>query len=593
MRRLAAYLILGIVALLLAPGAPSMPTVPGDPTPPVVTPMITGTLGNAGWYTSITTVNWSIRDPESIILSTSGCDTRTMSADTMSTRLACTAVSDGGETTVAKTFQVDMTAPTVSATPQRPADRNGWYNRAVSVNFTGGDAASGVESCDPAASYSGPDGSPVSIGGGCRDRAGNLGTGSVAIRYDATGPAVSGVPVRAPDRGGWYNRPVAFAMQGTDALSGLDFCPPTSYSGPDGANASFTGACFDKAGNLGTKAIALRYDGTGPQVAASPSRGPDSNGWYNQPLSVSFSGGDAVSGLESCVPPQGYSGPDSAAAVVEGACLDAAGNVGVGSLEVHYDATPPQVTGASANRLPDWSGWYNHPLLVSFYGTDLTSKVEICTEARFAGPDSAAVSLRGACVDYAGNASAAGSFALRYDGTPPSLTGVTVKPGNGKAVISWRTSSDTVRVEVRRAGRIVYRGRGRTFEDMRLENGRAYRYTVAAYDQAGNAKTARVVAKPSGPLLSPAAGAKVSAPPRLVWKAVGDVSRYHVQLWRSGRILSAWPKGTSFQLRRTWTYQGRRYRLSPGTYRWYVWPYDGRAKRKFGPLVGSSSFVVR
>jgi hypothetical protein len=591
MRLLAACLILGIGALLLPPGAPTMPTVPGDPTPPVVTPTITGTLGNAGWYTSIVTVNWSIRDPESTILSTSGCDTRTMSADTAGTRLACTAVSDGGETTVAKTFMVDRTAPTVTATPARPADRNGWYNRALSVSFTGGDAASGVESCDPAASYSGPDSSSVSIGGGCRDRAGNLGTGSVAIRYDATGPAASGVPVRSPDRAGWYNRPVAFAMQGTDALSGLDYCPTTSYSGPDGANASFTGGCYDKAGNLGTKAIALRYDSTGPQVAGSPSRGPDSNGWYNQPLGVSFSGSDAVSGLESCAPPQSYSGPDSAAAVVEGTCLDAAGNVGVGFLELRYDGTPPQVTGASANRLPDWRGWYNRPLVVSFYASDLTSKVEICTEARYAGPDSGAVSVRGACVDYAGNVSAVGSFALRYDATPPSLTGVTVKPGNGIAVISWRASADTARVEVRRTGRIVYRGKGRTFKDTRLENGRRYRYTVAAYDQAGNAKTAAVLAKPTGPLLSPAPRATVSAPPLLRWKAVADAAGYNVRVWRGGRIFSAWTKGTSLRLKRTWLYEGRRYRLSPGHYRWSVRPYYGRAK-KVGPLLGSSAFVV-
>ncbi|MGH2920883.1 MAG: hypothetical protein ACRDKU_02295, partial [Gaiellaceae bacterium] len=81
--------------------------VPGDPTPPVVTPVISGTLGAEGWYTSNVTVNWSVVDPESIILSTTGCDARTLIADTASTRLTCTAESDGGETTVAKTFKLD------------------------------------------------------------------------------------------------------------------------------------------------------------------------------------------------------------------------------------------------------------------------------------------------------------------------------------------------------------------------------------------------------------------------------------------------------------------------------------------------------
>ena len=58
MRRLGALLMLGVGALLLTPGAPGEPDVPGDPTPPAVTPVITGTLGAEGWYTSNLTVNW-------------------------------------------------------------------------------------------------------------------------------------------------------------------------------------------------------------------------------------------------------------------------------------------------------------------------------------------------------------------------------------------------------------------------------------------------------------------------------------------------------------------------------------------------------
>jgi hypothetical protein len=65
LRRRAAALLLGLAALLVVPGAAGVPNVPGDPTPPVVTPVITGTQGDAGWYTTNVTVNWSISDPES------------------------------------------------------------------------------------------------------------------------------------------------------------------------------------------------------------------------------------------------------------------------------------------------------------------------------------------------------------------------------------------------------------------------------------------------------------------------------------------------------------------------------------------------
>jgi hypothetical protein len=123
MRRLAALLLLGSGALLLTSSAPGLPTVPGDPTPPVVQPMITGTLGENGWYVTNTTVSWSITDPESIILSTSGCDTRTFAADTGGVILTCTASSDGGTTTTSKEFKVDKTAPDASATPRGPPMR--------------------------------------------------------------------------------------------------------------------------------------------------------------------------------------------------------------------------------------------------------------------------------------------------------------------------------------------------------------------------------------------------------------------------------------------------------------------------------------
>ena len=142
--------------MLLTPGAPGVPDVPGDPTPPLVTPVISGTLGAVGWYTSNVTVNWSVTDQESIILSTSGCDARTLTTDTIGTPLICTAESDGGVTSVSKTFKVDKTAPAAGATPSRGADENGWYNHDLSVAFAGADATSGLESCSGAQSYGAP-----------------------------------------------------------------------------------------------------------------------------------------------------------------------------------------------------------------------------------------------------------------------------------------------------------------------------------------------------------------------------------------------------------------------------------------------------
>jgi hypothetical protein len=174
-----------------------------------------------------------------------------------------------------------------------------------------------------------------------------------------------------------------------------------------------------------------------------------------------------------------------------------------------------------------------------------------------------------------------------------------VKAGNRSAVLSWEASPDTSLVEIVRtagtstAGVSVYKGTGHSFTDSGLQNGVRYRYTATGYDEARNAATQDAAATPTAPL-SPVAGATVSAPPRLSWRRDEKATYYNVQVWRRGRVFSAWPTGTSIKLTRTWKYNGRRYRLSPGRYRWYVWPgYGSRAKKDFGRLIGSSSFIVK
>ena len=137
-------------------------------------------------------------------------------------------------------------------------------------------------------------------------------------------------PSRNPDSNGWYNHAFTITFAGTDATSGIDTCTQTTYSGPDDATGSVNGTCRDRAGNTSAAGtFNFQYDETGPVVTATPSRAPDSNGWYNHALSVGYTGTDATSGIDSCVPAQGYSGPDSANASVSGSCRDRAGNTTV------------------------------------------------------------------------------------------------------------------------------------------------------------------------------------------------------------------------------------------------------------------------
>lgn len=262
------------------------------------------------------------------------------------------------------------------------------------------------------------------------------------------------------------------------------------------------------------------------------------------------------------------------------------------------DKTAPVVS-TVLERQPDANGWYNRPFTVSFTGTDATSGLSGCTSARYAGPDNATALVPGSCSDIAGNVSPS-SFAFKYDATAPTLFAVTKKPGNRSAEVAWRKSTDTQLVEVMRApGRngqgesAVYRGSETGFRDTGLIVGRKYEYRVIGVDEAANRAEQKLDLVATGALLSPAPGEHVTAPPTLSWTPVKKATYYNVQLIRGRKVLSAWPARPGFRLRRTWTYNGRRYRLRPGVYRWYVWPGLGRrSAADFGRLLGSSTFVV-
>jgi hypothetical protein len=273
------------------------------------------------------------------------------------------------------------------------------------------------------------------------------------------------------------------------------------------------------------------------------------------------------------------------------------------SVTIRLDKTAPGVA-SIPDRPPDANGWYNRGLTVAFAGTDATSGVAMasCSSARYEGPDNAGALVAGSCSDNAGNKTDA-AFPFKYDSTPPSVFAVASTPGNRSAQLSWRKSSDTQLIEVfRTPGRNgqgesgIYRGSATGVKDTGLVVGRTYEYRVVGVDQAANRAEKRLRLIATGALLSPTPGLRITmkSPPTLAWTRAKRATYYNVQLLRGRKVLSAWPTRTSFRLRRTWLYNGRRYRLKPGVYRWYVWPGYGRisAARYADRPLGSSTFVV-
>ena len=340
-----------------------------------------------------------------------------------------------------------------------------------------------------------------------------------------------------------------------------------------------------------------------PQAAATP---PDiqvtifgtlgSNGWYRSNVTVNWdvTGEENSSGCDARTLTADTAGTKITCTATSGGGLEES----IKSVTVKLDKTPPSAAPIAA-RPPDANGWYNRPLTVTFSGADPMSGLQGCSSVQYAGPDNVSAVVAGTCQDLAGNSTPV-SFGFKYDATAPKVFAVATKRGNRSVLISWRASSDTQKVEILRApGRggagesVIRPGSLTLYRDTGLVVGRKYEYRVAGMDEAGNRAEQKADVVATGPLLSPVSGERVTAPPYLIWTAVKKASYYNVQLVRGQKVLSAWPARPGFRLRRTWSYNGRRYRLRPGVYRWYVWPGYGKiAAAKYGRLLGSSTFVV-
>jgi len=231
-------------------------TTDADTTPPVITPSVTGTLGNNAWYTSDVTVSWAVTDAESAISASIGCGPSSVSTDTSGATFTCSATSEGGISSQSVTVKRDATKPTVSFGSTTPAaNGNGWSSTDVSFSYTAGDATSGVASAMP--------GSPAVVTGEgvallnavtVIDQAGNSESfPTPAVNIDRTAPTVA---IATPADGASYllDGQLLAGYSCSDALSGIAGCVgPVANGASVGTDAAgdfaFTVTATDAAGS--------------------------------------------------------------------------------------------------------------------------------------------------------------------------------------------------------------------------------------------------------------------------------------------------------------------------------------------------------
>ena len=173
---------------------------------------------------------------------------------------------------------------------------------------------------------------------------------------------------------------------------------------------------------------------------------------------------------------------------------------------IGIDRTAPQISGLQTARPADFGSWFNHPVALSFEGSDGLSGIASCTSLTYSGPEGAGAPVNGSCTDVAGNTRSS-QRTVNYDATAPPKPNVVATPRDGGVRIEWTPAADA-QAEVMRVNggglALVYSGTGHSFTDNKLKNEERYRYVVSLIDQAGNRASAEASAVPTAsPLLTP------------------------------------------------------------------------------------------
>jgi len=147
------------------------PHAPADSSPPMITPTVSGTLGNNDWYTSNVNVSWDVSDSESDVSSSTGCSVISITSDQAATTYTCSATSAGGTDSKSVTIKRDASAPTLApSVSPNPVLLNGTATASANAS----DVTSGLASQSCSAVNTSSVGAAKTVGCTATDNAGNI-----------------------------------------------------------------------------------------------------------------------------------------------------------------------------------------------------------------------------------------------------------------------------------------------------------------------------------------------------------------------------------------------------------------------------------
>jgi hypothetical protein len=344
-----------------------------DRTAPVVTGAPTTSPNAAGWYNGEVTVDFKCVDTLSGVAS---CPTSVLVKGDGASQSATSAPATdvAGNVSSGKTvggISIDGTAPSTTSNNTCTAE-NDWCKGdtadivLTAVDQTGlsgvkeihyvvnGGAEQVVQGATTTVSV------PISGSGAASlkywsvDKAGNAESGNtVSLKWDNVAPTVTHTLSPEPNASDWNNSDVTvtFSAKDDDKGSGVQagsLTAPVTVS-TETSGRVVTGSAKDSAGNTGTDPVTVKLDKTKPTITGAVAKGTVTpSGWYSGPVTVTFTCGDALSGVATCPDPVVLSANGTNTAT--GTATDKAGNTATATVpDIRIDQEKPTLTPADVN----------------------------------------------------------------------------------------------------------------------------------------------------------------------------------------------------------------------------------------------------
>jgi hypothetical protein len=224
--------------------------------------------------------------------------------------------------------------------------------------------------------------------------------------------------------GAWTNQSVVVSITCTPAVGTPSTRQITVTS--EGANQSVNTSCTDTAGNsVNASFSGINIDYTPPVVTASATVNgvPYTSGTpTNQPVLVTFTCTDALSGVVSQPPAQTIQ-PPAVGQSVTGTCTDRAGNVGSATFGGITTGSLPPTMGVTYSNGYTPGSWSAVPVTVVFTCSPASGLgIQSLTPPATLSAQGSNQSVTGRCTDSAGNTGQITAGPINIETTAPQLT---------------------------------------------------------------------------------------------------------------------------------------------------------------------------